>query len=81
MHRGSRFLDEICAKEGERGPECGVISIYSPHDNLVAPQETSRLAWARNVAIPGLGHLAILRSARLVEVLLEELRTAQVRAT
>ena len=80
MHRGSRFLEEICANEGERGPECGVTSIYSPHDNLVAPQETSRLAWAKNIAIPGCGHLDILRSRRLFEVVLEELRETGIEA-
>jgi len=76
MRRGSRFLAEVCAKEGDRGPACPVVSIYTPHDNLVAPQETSRLAWAKNVALPGLGHLDILRSPRLAEAVLEELREA-----
>jgi predicted alpha/beta hydrolase family esterase len=80
MHRGSRFFDEICANEAERGPQCGVTSIYTPHDNLVAPQETSRLAWAKNIAIPGCGHLDILRSRRLFEVVLEELREAGIEA-
>jgi triacylglycerol esterase/lipase EstA (alpha/beta hydrolase family) len=80
MHRASRFLEEICANEGERGPQCGVTSIYSPHDNLVAPQETSRLPWAKNIAIPGFGHLDILRSRRLFEVVLEELREAGIEA-
>lgn len=80
MHRGSRFLKEICANEAERGPECGVTSIYTPHDNLVAPQETSRLPWAKNIAIPGFGHLDILRSRRLFEGVLEELRQAGIEA-
>jgi triacylglycerol lipase len=76
MQRGSRFLAEVCAKEAERAPQCPVTSIYSPHDNLVAPQETSRLAWAKNVALPGFGHLDILRSPRLAAAVLEELREA-----
>jgi predicted alpha/beta hydrolase family esterase len=78
MHRGSRFLRELCEKEAQRQPQCGVTSIYSTHDNLVAPQETSRLAWAKNVALTGFGHLDILRSRRLAQVLLEELREAGV---
>jgi triacylglycerol esterase/lipase EstA (alpha/beta hydrolase family) len=73
MLRGSPFLAELCAKEGSRGPECGVVSIYTPHDNLVAPQETSRLPWAKNIAIPGRGHVDILRSPELVSILLGEL--------
>jgi pimeloyl-ACP methyl ester carboxylesterase len=74
MHRGSRFLAELREKEGERGPACPVTSIYSPHDNLVAPQETSRLPWAKNIAIPGRGHIDILASPELAAVVLEELR-------
>ncbi|MBC8022140.1 MAG: alpha/beta fold hydrolase [Burkholderiales bacterium] len=78
MMRASEFLAELCRKEGERGPECGVTSIYSPHDNLVAPQDTSRLPWARNIAIPGRGHVDILASDRLASILLKELRECGV---
>jgi triacylglycerol esterase/lipase EstA (alpha/beta hydrolase family) len=78
MRRESVFLGELCEKEGERGPECGVTSIYTPHDNLVAPQDTSRLAWARNIAIPGRGHIDILGSERLLAVLVKELRECGV---
>jgi alpha/beta hydrolase fold len=78
MNRGSPFLGELCAKEGERGPECGVTSIYTPHDNLVAPQDSSRLPWARNIPIPGRGHVDILASERLVAVLVKELRECGV---
>lgn len=78
MHQGSRFLGELCEKEGLKGPECGVTSIYTPHDNLVAPQDSSRLPWARNIAIPGRGHIDILGSERLAAVLVKELRECGV---
>ena len=78
MHRDSTFLRELCAREAERRPPCGVTSIYSPHDNLVVPYATSRLAWARNVALPGHGHVAILLSRSLAELVLAEL--AETRA-
>jgi pimeloyl-ACP methyl ester carboxylesterase len=74
MHRGSQFLKELCEKEGDKGPACGVTSIYSPHDNLVAPQETSRLPWAKNIAIPGRGHIDILSAPELIRIVLEEAR-------
>jgi len=77
MHRESAFLRELCAREAERRPACGVTSIYSPHDNLVVPQETSRLAWARNIALPGHGHVGILLAPRLAEIVLEELAEAR----
>jgi len=74
MHRGSAFLAALAAAEAASPPAVDATSIYSPHDNLVSPQDTSRLDWARNVAIPGVGHVAILGSARTSELLLEELR-------
>ena len=74
MERDSEFLKELCRKEGEKGPECGMTSIYTPHDNLVAPQDTSRLPWARNIAIPGRGHVDILASDRLAAIVLKELQ-------
>ncbi len=78
MRRGSAFLEELARKEGDRGPGCAATSIYTTHDNLVAPQDTSRLPWARNIAIAGLGHVDILLSGRLHRALVEELREAGV---
>jgi pimeloyl-ACP methyl ester carboxylesterase len=78
MMLASDFLKELCRKEGERGPDCGATSIYSPHDNLVAPQDTSRLAWSRNIAVPGRGHVDILASERLVAIVAKELRECGV---
>jgi predicted alpha/beta hydrolase family esterase len=77
MRRDSAFVRELCAREAQRRPACGVTSIYSPHDNLVVPQETGRLAWARNVALPGHGHVGILLSRGLADAVLEELAEAR----
>lgn len=74
MRRGSGFLRALQQGEGETPPAISATSIFSTHDNLVAPQESSRLPWAKNIALPGLGHLEILGSERLRAVLLEELR-------
>lgn len=68
------FLRALEAAEARETPGIATLSIYSPHDNLVSPQDTSRLPWARNIAIPGLGHIDILSSERMFRVLLEELR-------
>lgn len=73
MRPGCEFLRALAAREKGVKREFPATSIYSPHDNLLAPQRTSELAWARNIALPGLGHLAILASERLFAVLREEL--------
>jgi pimeloyl-ACP methyl ester carboxylesterase len=73
MHRGSEFLERLHAAECASAPGVPTLSIWSPHDNLVAPQETCRLAWAREHAIPGVGHVEIIGSPRTFAVLREEL--------
>jgi triacylglycerol esterase/lipase EstA (alpha/beta hydrolase family) len=75
MHRGSAFLESLSANEAAHPPDVDATSIYSPHDNLVSPQDTSRLAWARNVAIPGVGHVHLLSCERTFELVLDELAT------
>ncbi|HUP31227.1 MAG TPA: alpha/beta fold hydrolase [Usitatibacter sp.] len=74
MARDSEFLRALEAFEGDAGPGVPALSIYTRHDNMVAPQDTSQLPWARNVALTGLGHVGILASRELGEVLLAELR-------
>jgi triacylglycerol esterase/lipase EstA (alpha/beta hydrolase family) len=74
MRRGSGFLRDLEAAEAAQPPAIAAVSIYSPHDNLVAPQDTSLLPWARNVALPGLGHVSIIASPRAFAALRDALR-------
>lgn len=76
MEPGSGFLRALAEAERSSPPQVAATSIYSAHDNLVIPQETSRLDWARNVALSGVGHVDILRSPGALSVVLEELRGA-----
>jgi triacylglycerol esterase/lipase EstA (alpha/beta hydrolase family) len=73
MMRGSAFLARLAAFEGENGPGVKTLSVYSRHDNLVAPQDTARLPWARNLAFTGVGHVGILSSPELRRLLVAEL--------
>ena len=76
MRRASAFLRALDDAEAARPPAVHATSIYTVHDNLVAPQDTSRLAWARNVAVAGLGHIDIITSERIYPLVLEEIRAA-----
>jgi len=76
MCRGSDFLLSLERAEAEKPPKVPAMSIYSVHDNLVSPQDTSRLAWARNVAVAGVGHVAILGWEPVFALVLEELRAS-----
>jgi pimeloyl-ACP methyl ester carboxylesterase len=76
MRPGSAFLAALAAHEAALPPTIPALSIYSVHDNLVAPQETSRLPWARTIAVTGVGHLGLLDHEPVFVRVLEELREA-----
>ena len=69
MCQGCEFFAALERSEGEAGPGVETLSIYTVHDNLVAPQETSRLPWATNVALSGMGHVGILAAPALFAAL------------
>lgn len=76
MRPHSDFLRALAHAEGSLGPGLPFTSIYSTHDNLVAPQASSLLPWARNVAMGGIGHVDLLGSPALAGMILAELRAA-----
>ncbi len=49
------------------------LSVWSPADNFIAPQDSSRLAAAREIIVPAVGHLTMLLSPRILAILLDEL--------
>lgn len=50
-----------------------VTAVWSAHDTIVAPQDAARLPGAREIALGGLGHLAMAFSPRILAILLAEL--------
>jgi pimeloyl-ACP methyl ester carboxylesterase len=62
-----------------RAPRDGppVVSIWSWHDSMVAPQESSVLPGARNEALVGIGHNALLRDPGVRAMVIREYRAAQ----
>ena len=50
-----------------------ITSIYSQHDNIVAPQDSARLPGARNCAYAGLGHVALASDPRVLSQVLSEI--------
>lgn len=50
-----------------------ITSIYTHHDNIVAPQSSSRLPGARNIDIGGVGHVALASNPRVLTILMREL--------
>jgi pimeloyl-ACP methyl ester carboxylesterase len=50
-----------------------ITSMYSHHDNIVAPQTSAHLPGARNIAFGGIGHVALASDARVLRQLLAEI--------
>jgi hypothetical protein len=75
MRRGSVFLTGLERME-ELAAHPPTLSVYTCHDNLVAPQESSRLPWARNECVWGCGHVAMLEDAKVLELVEREARAA-----
>ncbi len=50
------------------------VTIWTAEDNFIAPQTSSRLSGAREVALTGMGHLTFMFSRRVLDIVLNELR-------
>lgn len=66
MEPGSLWLRDL-ASESVSIP---FISIRTPHDNYVMPQDNQRLPRAEDIELANIGHLATLYSSRTAKVLL-----------
>lgn len=53
------------------------ISIYSRHDNIVAPQESAHLPGASNVSFDLIGHVALGFNAQVLQRVLKEITAAR----
>ena len=72
MRRGSDWLRELTATEANLQREI-FTSIYSVHDNIVAPQDSSYFAGARNLAFGAVGHVALGHTPEILAAVLDEI--------
>ncbi len=56
-----------------------ITSLYTHHDNIVAPQTSSVLPGARSIAFGGIGHVAMGRNRRVLACLMQELANMSTR--
>ena len=67
MRPGNAWMGELNNEETKPLP-APLTSIWSRHDSMVAPQASSELESANNIAVVGVGHNALLGSAKVAEV-------------
>lgn len=79
MRPGNEWLAELNRQESEPAP-VPITSIWSRHDSMVAPQGSSQLECAKNVAVPGVGHNALLIDEDVIERVANEVRATRISA-
>lgn len=71
MRRDAQWLAQLDADD--RQSRSMITSIYSYHDNIIAPQDSCHLPGARNIALPGVGHVAMGRHPDIAKHILAEI--------
>jgi triacylglycerol esterase/lipase EstA (alpha/beta hydrolase family) len=72
MQLGSPWLAALAATETAE-TRALFVSLWSHHDNIIAPQDSSFLPGARNIAFSGVGHVALGADARVLRAVLDEI--------
>jgi triacylglycerol lipase len=75
----SMWLRKLAEAEDETAYRL-IVSIYSHHDNIIAPQTSSRLNGARNIEFQGIGHVALAMHPAIQAQVVREVRDASVQA-
>jgi len=77
LRPGNAWLADLNCDEGS-SPVVRLISVWSWHDSMVAPQTSSRLAGTENIELTGIGHNALLGDPGVYALVAAELaRVAQ----
>jgi triacylglycerol esterase/lipase EstA (alpha/beta hydrolase family) len=71
MRRNGKWLAQLDADD--RAQRRLITSIYSWHDNIIAPQDSCHLPGARNIALAGVGHVAMGRHPEITKHILAEI--------
>jgi triacylglycerol esterase/lipase EstA (alpha/beta hydrolase family) len=74
MRPGNPWLTEL--NRNEAPATIPIVSIWSRHDSMVAPQASSVLACAQNMALVGVAHNAMLGDEGVMERLIAHLRVS-----
>ncbi|WP_373991384.1 esterase/lipase family protein [Duganella sp. BuS-21] len=72
MRRDSAWLNALAASEANTQRTL-ISSIYSVHDNIIAPQDSSVLPGARNLVFGAIGHVALGRHPEILRCALKEI--------
>ena len=77
---GNAWLNDLSRPAGD-APLPPMVSLWSWHDSMVAPQTSSRLADSENIELSGVGHNALLGDPVALARVAEQVRVARADAT
>jgi triacylglycerol lipase len=69
----SEWLQQLASEENPDHRQL-IVSMYSHHDNIIAPQSSSYLSGAKNLAFHGIGHVALLFNRNVQDQIVEEIK-------
>ena len=72
LRPSNRWLAELNRARDDMGAR--IVSIWSWHDSMVAPQTSAELPGARNIALSGIGHNALISNERVYGLVAAELK-------
>ncbi len=73
------WLARLSTVESEYG--CShLVSIYSRHDNIVAPQESAQVTGAKNIAFQAIGHVMLGSDPQVLDCVMQEIDAARSQA-
>lgn len=76
----SEWLQKLAATETP-SLRAAILSIYSHHDNIVSPQISSHLPNAENIAISGIGHVALALDSSVQALVVEQIQNVRQQQT
>jgi hypothetical protein len=50
-----------------------VVTVWTAQDNFIAPQTSSRLSGAQDIIVTGMGHLTLVFSRLVLDIVTKEL--------
>lgn len=71
------WLQQLANEEDHANYEL-IVSLYSHHDNIIAPQTSSHLVGARNISFHGIGHVALLFDANIQDHVIQEIQNTHI---
>ena len=74
--QASNWIKTLSAAESP-ATRARIVSIYSRHDNIVFPQQSSHLPHARNIEIELVGHVALAFAKKSVQIVMQEIIAAR----